>query len=259
MEIGVPRLVSWSATIQHCLLTQENLACQSVKKRNVLRRGSLDMPTAHCVSTTDGFILEADAGFLELLRRGEDEVIGMSYKDITYPDDLGRSEAMLASLIKRAAPVRLQKRYARPDGTTVTANVYVTRFDNPDRLVSTLFWNEEGRELPPARLWEMALRARRLRQVRQQEFGSDVAMSPLGDILNCVYLAEAEGRVVEILNISIETGLSQQVVKRWIRYLISQGVIETCSPIGENVQFTQLGLQKMERVLASGYEIPASD
>lgn len=217
------------------------------------------MPTAHCVSTTDGFILEADAGFLELLRRGEDEVIGMSYKDITYPDDLGRSEAMLASLIKRAAPVRLQKRYARPDGTTVTANVYVTRFDNPDRLVSTLFWNEEGRELPPARLWEMALRARRLRQVRQQEFGSDVAMSPLGDILNCVYLAEAEGRVVEILNISIETGLSQQVVKRWIRYLISQGVIETCSPIGENVQFTQLGLQKMERVLASGYEIPASD
>ncbi len=217
------------------------------------------MPTAHCVSTTDGFILEADAGFLELLRRGEDEVIGMSYKDITYPDDLGRSEAMLASLIKRAAPVRLQKRYARPDGTTVTANVYVTRFDNPDRLVSTLFWNEEGRELPPARLWEMALRARRLRQVRQQEFGSDVAMSPLGDILNCVYLAEAEGRVVEILDISIETGLSLQVVKRWIRYLISQGVMETCSSIDENVQFTQLGLQKMERVLASGYEIPASD
>ncbi|WP_433910778.1 PAS domain-containing protein [Sphingomonas yabuuchiae] len=217
------------------------------------------MPTAHCVSTTDGFILEADAGFLELLRRDENEVIGMSYKDITYPDDLGRSEAMLASLIKRAAPVRLQKRYARPDGTTVTANVYVTRFDNPDRLVSTLFWNEEGRELPPARLWEMALRARRLRQVRQQEFGSDVAMSPLGDILNCVYLAEAEGRVVEILDISIETGLSLQVVKRWIRYLISQGVMETCSSIDENVQFTQLGLQKMERVLASGYEIPASD
>lgn len=217
------------------------------------------MPTAHCVSTTDGFILEADAGFLELLRRDENEVIGMSYKDITYPDDLGRSEAMLASLIKRAAPVRLQKRYARPDGTTVTANVYVTRFDNPDRLVSTLFWNEEGRELPPARLWEMALRARRLRQVRQQEFGSDVAMSPLGDILNCVYLAEAEGRVVEILDISIETGLSLQIVKRWIRYLISQGVMETCSSIDENVQFTQLGLQKMERVLASGYEIPASD
>ncbi|WP_153003116.1 PAS domain-containing protein [Sphingomonas sanguinis] len=217
------------------------------------------MPTAHCVSTTDGFILEADAGFLELLRRGEDEVIGMSYKDITCPEDLGRSEAMLASLIKRAAPVRLQKRYARPDGTTVTANVYVTRFDNPDRLVSTLFWNEEGRELPPARLWEMALRARRLRQVRQQEFGNDVAMSPLGDILNCIYLAEAEGRVVGLGEISSETKLSPAVSARWINYLISQGAIETCSSINENVQFTQLGLKKMERVLSSGYEVPSSD
>jgi len=217
------------------------------------------MPTAHCVSTIDGFILEADAGFLALLHRGEDEVIGMSYRDITHPDDLGRSEAMLASLIKRAAPVRLQKRYARPDGTMVTANVYVTRFDNPDRLVSTLFWNEEGREMPPARLWEMALRARRLRQVRQEEFGGDVAMSPLGDILNCVYLAEAEGRVVGIEEISAETRLSLGVSVRWINYLIGQGTMETCSSIDQNVQLTQLGLRKMERVLASGYEVPASD
>ncbi|KTT96837.1 hypothetical protein NS355_13275 [Sphingomonas yabuuchiae] len=217
------------------------------------------MPTAHCVSTIDGFILEADAGFLELLGRREDEVIGMSYKDFTHPDDMGRSEAMLTSLIKRAAPVRLQKRYARSDGTSVTANIYVTRFDNPDRLVSTLFWNEDGRELPPARLWEMALRARRLRQVRQQEFGSDVAMSPLGDILNCVYLSEAEGRVVGISDITAETKLSSQVAMRWIGYLVGQGVMETGSSLDENVQFTQLGLEKMERVLASGYEIPTSD
>jgi PAS domain S-box-containing protein len=217
------------------------------------------MPTAHCVSTIDGFILEADRGFLDLVGRREDEILGMSYKDITHPDDLDRSGAMLASLIKRAAPVRLQKRYIRPDGSLIAANLYVSRFDNPDRLVSTLFWNEVGRELPPARLWEMALRVRRLREVRREEFGVDVAISPLGDILNCIYLAEAEGRIVGSPEISAESKLPPHIVTRWVNHLTDQGVLEPGSKIGRNVQFTHLGISKMERMLASAYDVPVSD
>lgn len=56
------------------------------------------MPAAHCVSSLEGTILHADQGFLDLLKRREDEVIGISYRQITDPRDLERSADMLALL-----------------------------------------------------------------------------------------------------------------------------------------------------------------
>lgn len=216
------------------------------------------MPSAHCVSTSDGIILAADRGFLDLVGRAEADVLGMSYREMTHPDDLDRSRDMLLSLVERAAPIRLQKRYIRPDGTTVVANIYVTRFSNPDRLVSTLFWNETGRDLPPARLWEMALRLQRLRQVRHEQLGGDLATDPAGYLLNAIYLAEAEGRVVGLSEIAEETGLSQSLAARWVKLMTAQGLLETCTTPERNVQFTHHGMARMERILASAYDVPVS-
>ena len=115
------------------------------------------MPSAHCVSTVEGVILAGDRGFCDLLQREEADFVGRSYKLFTDPRDMDRSNRMLSVLEDGAAPVRLQKRYIRPDGSSVAANLFVTRFSNPDRLVSTLFWRDQGRQLPPARLWEAAL------------------------------------------------------------------------------------------------------
>lgn len=217
------------------------------------------MPTAHCVSTTDGIILAADQAFLELVGRPEHEVLGASYQSITHPDDVERSANMLVSLVKRAAPIRLQKRYIRPDGTTIPANLYVTRFDDPDRLVSTLFWNEQGRDLPPARLWEMALRVKKLREVRKAELGIELATDPVGSILNCVYLAEAEGRIVGLAEIAAECDIPPSLTGRWIDVLSKRGILETCSTPERNVQFTHDGIVKIEHVLASAYDVPLSD
>lgn len=217
------------------------------------------MPSAHCVSTIDGIILAIDRGFLDLVRMPEHEVVGISYKDITHPDDLGRSADMLVSLVERAPPLRMQKRYRRPDGTSVTANLYVTRFSDPDRLVSTLFWNDAGREMPPARLWSIALQLRRLHDTRKAEFGHEFATDPVGLILNCIYLAEAEGRVVNLSAISADTDIPSSLVYRWVALLTQHGLLETCSKPEKNVQFTHEGMQKMERILASGHEISISE
>lgn len=217
------------------------------------------MPTAHCVSTIDGIILAADQAFLELVGRPEDEVIGATYQSITHPDDIGRSADMLVSLVKRAAPIRLQKRYVRPDGTAIAANLYVTRFDNPDRLVSTLFWNEQGRDLPPARLWDMALRVKRLREVRKAELGVELATDPVGSVLNCVYLAEAEGRIVGLADIAAECDIPPSLTARWVDVLSKRGILETCSTPERNVQFTHAGIVKIERILASAFHVPVSD
>lgn len=218
----------------------------------------MTMPTAHCVSTIDGFVIAADQGFLDLVGRSEEQVVGASYRIFTHPDDLDRSAVMLSGLVDRAPPFRLQKRYIRPDGTVITANLYVTRFADPDRLVSTLFWSDDGRTPPPARLWEMALRIQRLHKVRKAALGDDLSMDPVWSVLNCIYLAEAEGRIVGLSDIAAGTGLAQGIVDRWVAVLSDRGIVEPCALARRNVQLTHAGMSKMEAILSSAYEMPIS-
>lgn len=213
------------------------------------------MPTAHCVSTIEGVILEFDQAFVELMGRPESELVGASYRSITYEDDLDRSAQMLHSLVNKAAPVRLQKRYIRPDGSLVAANVYVTRFDNPERLVSTLFWTESGRALPPSKLWETVLRIRHMQAARVREFGVQLSTDPIGLLLATIYLAEAEGRVVGLPDIVAQTGSNASTMTRWLNVMEEEGLIGSLDHIERDVHFTLSGLAKMERFLAAAHDL----
>lgn len=214
------------------------------------------MPTAHCVSTIDGVILAVDRGFLDLVRRTEREVVGASYRDITHPTDLDKSDRMLAALVDRAPPVRLRKRYLRPDGSAMTANLFVTRFTDPDRLVSTLFWNEVRGVPSPAKLWEAAQWVRHVHAVRRAEFGSDLATDPVGSLLTAIYLAEAEGRVIGIDQLAAETGMTAHMAGRWIDVLRQRRIVQDDPGDSATLQLTQDGILRMERSLASVYHAP---
>jgi PAS domain S-box-containing protein len=216
------------------------------------------VPTAHCVSTINGIILAVDQGFLDLVGRAEVDVIGRTYREITDPRDLGKSASMLASLVDRAPPVRLRKRYLRPDGTSVAANLLVTRFDDPDRLVSTLFWSDRDRDLPPVRLWEAALQVRHVHSVRQAEFGSELSTDPVGTMLVGIYLAEAEGRIITLEKLADEAGIAPSTALRWLRFLQQQNLVNRGNDATRGIQFTHIGIQKMERTLASVYQTPES-
>lgn len=214
------------------------------------------MPAAHCVSTLDGVILQADQGFLDLLQRRESDVIGISYRQITDPQDLQRSGNMLAVLEAAAAPVRLQKRYLRPDGTSIAANLLVTRFSDPDRLISTLFWHDGGRDLPPARLWEAALRIRHVHNARVKVFGSDLSTDPIGSLLIGIYLAEAEGRAVGLNQIATYAGVAISTATRWVAVLRQRNIIDAQADATFNLQLTRAGLDRVEAMLTTVYEAP---
>lgn len=214
------------------------------------------MPAAHCVSTVEGIILQADQGFFDLLQREEHEVIGTSYREITDPRDLGRSADMLALLEDGAAPVRLQKRYLRPDGSSIAANLLVTRFSDPDRLISTLFWQESGRALPPARLWEAALRIRHVHAARIKLFGSEFSTDPIGSLFIGIYLAEAEGRTIGLGEIAGYAGIAASTAGRWVKALQQRGILDTAFDSEVHLQLTQSGLEKVEAMLATVYEAP---
>ena len=214
------------------------------------------MPSAHCVSTIEGVILAGDKGFCELLQREEADFVGQSYKLFTDPRDMHRSSRMLSVLEESAAPVRLQKRYIRPDGSSVAANLFVTRFSNPDRLVSTLFWRDQGRQLPPARLWEAALRIRHVHVARVNLFGNELSTDPVGLLLVGVYLAEAEGRNLGVAEIADYAGLAPTTSLRWIRLLQERGFVEVSEDQIEGIQLSQEGLLRTEAMLAAVYDVP---
>lgn len=214
------------------------------------------MPAAHCVSTLDGVILQGDQGFLDLLQRRESDLIGISYRQITDPRDLQRSGNMLAVLEAAAAPVRLQKRYLRPDGTSIAANLLVTRFSDPDRLISTLFWHEGGRDLPPARLWEAALRIRHVHDARVKLFGADLSTDPIGSLLIGIYLAEAEGRAVGLNQIATYADVAISTATRWVAVLRQRNIIDAQADATFNLQLTRAGLDRVEAMLTTVYEAP---
>ena len=100
---------------------------------------------------------------------------------------------------------------------------------------------------------------KRLRVVRKAELGVELATDPVGSVLNCVYLAEAEGRIVGLSDISTECDIPQSLTARWVDVLSKRGILETCSTPERNVQFTHAGIVKVERILASAFDVPVSD
>lgn len=216
------------------------------------------MPAAHCIGTTDGVILAADESFLELVARPEHQIIGVSYRALTHPDDFDKSARMLNRLEDRSHPVRLRKRYLRPNGSAIPALLFVTSFPNPDRLVTTLFWHEADNAPRPHRMWEAALRIRHVHSVRRAVFGGNLSTDPVGSLLIAIYLAEAEGRIVGVDQLARDAGLTPSTALRWLKLLQERGIIQRDGSVEHDVQLTHAGVLDVERTLEAVTHPPAS-
>jgi formate hydrogenlyase transcriptional activator len=73
-----------------------------------------------------GRFLKVNPKFCELLGRSEEELLKCDFQSLTHPDDLGVSLSKRADLTAgRTVQFELEKRYLRPDGGEVWANVSV--------------------------------------------------------------------------------------------------------------------------------------
>lgn len=216
------------------------------------------MPSAHCVSTTSGIILDVDRAFCSLVQRDERTLIGASYKTITLPDDIAKSTAMLRSMTVSGTPSRLRKRYRRPDGTIVHAGLLVTMAPDKNRLLATVTWERRpADDESPFRLWRAALRLQRLYEARRQEFGEELFGDHVGVILLEVYLAEAEGRIATLATVSNAAGLRGPMVGRWIRVLCQYGLLHADRDLADVIHLSHAGLTKIERTLRAFDDEPA--
>jgi diguanylate cyclase (GGDEF)-like protein/PAS domain S-box-containing protein len=88
------------------------------------RRGFADSPVGMAIISADWRWLEVNDALCRMLGRSRDELVGHSPAEVTYPDDIGRSRAVVDRTLAGAADQELLKRYVRPDGGVVWAAVH---------------------------------------------------------------------------------------------------------------------------------------
>lgn len=80
------------------------------------------------VADIDGRYVKVNRAMCEFVGYSESELLGMSYHDITYPDDLEANVQGRQSLLAGEVPTfRLEKRYVRKDGRVVWAVMVVSQ------------------------------------------------------------------------------------------------------------------------------------
>lgn len=209
------------------------------------------MPVAHCVSSMTGVILDFDEGFCQLVQRRPEQLVGVSYKAITAPQDISRSSEMLIGLVNKASPTHIRKTYVRSDGSLITADLLVSKFGDEGRLIATLSWTEGQQEQSPSRLWKAALRVKHIYDVRISELGKELFSDHVGLVLLHMYLAEAEGRVITTSQIAKLMGILAQSVDRWVKVLTQRGLLEVPDHGSEYTQLSQDGILRLERLFAA--------
>ncbi len=82
-------------------------------------------------------IIEANEAYCAIVGRSRDEIMRHGWKNLTHPDDVAASVTSLDRLRRGEQDAyRLNKRYLRPDGEVVWAELDITRIESQDPDVS---------------------------------------------------------------------------------------------------------------------------
>lgn len=106
-------------------ITEQKLAALEVSNSEERFRATFEQAAVGIVhSSVEGRLLRCNARFAEILGYAQDEIPGMTFQQITAPEDLAPSTDVLAHmLIGDARPARWEKRYVRKDGSLTWAKI----------------------------------------------------------------------------------------------------------------------------------------
>jgi PAS domain S-box-containing protein len=91
-----------------------------VEARERFARIFEDAPIGMALAHVNGRFGRVNRVFCELVGRTESELVGMSFRDITHPDDVADQRETMQDLLEgRPAGIQLEKRYLRGDGGTL--------------------------------------------------------------------------------------------------------------------------------------------
>lgn len=208
----------------------------------------------HSISDSAGALLTMDEEVADFLQRPKRELVGISYVDITHPDDRQSNLTQIGSLSIAGDPLQIRKRYVLPCGGTRWALVRVSKLDvGSDKgcLVGTI--SEIDFNQPQSvqeNVWRAARNQMDMIVQRNIELGSDLFSDNAWTVLLGLYVAEAEGSEL-CLATQAAAGVSHVSLQRWLKGLRGQGLVEYPDMMVDRPQLTQLGINKLEMLLAS--------
>lgn len=207
----------------------------------------------HSIGTETGILLAMDNAVADFLHRSTSELIGMSYMDITHPDDRSSNSDRIRLLRVGDDPVQLRKRYVRPNGQSAWATVRVSKLKDDygnSQLIGTIFRLDFRQpQTAPEGLWQAARQQMKLISQRNELFGRDLFADNAWLVLLSLYIAEAEGRGILYQEEPLLGGISSNSLRQWLRGLRSRGFVEYLDDPISQPQLTQSGLSKIEILL----------
>jgi PAS domain S-box-containing protein len=139
------------------------------------RRGFEDSHLGMALIATDLRYLDVNDAMCTMLGRSRKALIGSRVDDHGHPDDIKPSyDAVLAGITQEGGRPRFEKRYLRPDGTTVPARVNVTLIRSP--AGRGLYYFTVAEDITERRSSEEAL-ARRTRRLDAVALVSQAALT----------------------------------------------------------------------------------
>lgn len=101
---------------------------QALRESEELFRGAFDQAAVGILLTeTDGRFTRANPKMCEIFGYSTDELVGMTYLDVTHPDDIEASANAHDDLRKgKVENIPIEKRYLRKDGTVIWARVTIS-------------------------------------------------------------------------------------------------------------------------------------
>ena len=101
--------------------TERHRAIHALHESEAFARAIVDFaPVGIAVADLQGHIVRANDALAQITGRDVDELVGLHYRDLTAPQDRADTHRAAAELhADQRHAYRLEKRYLRPDGTTV--------------------------------------------------------------------------------------------------------------------------------------------
>jgi len=135
-ELDFLRVISdYMALAMHKLRATEALRASEERFRSIFEQ------TTGGITQTDlqGRFILANDRYCEIVGRSREELMDLRVADITHPDDLVHSMALFQALAEGAGGnFVLEKRYVRPDGSTVWVRNHVSAVRNRDGNITSL-------------------------------------------------------------------------------------------------------------------------
>ena len=130
------RLGRWCASVleQRAAMSERDAAVAAwLESEDRFVKGFIHSPVGMAVTDGHGSYVRANSAFAAMLGRDLEDVVGAVFTRFTHPDDLVTSDRTLEALSGGGVQTfEAEKRYLRPDGSTVYAHVTTTAVNGPD-------------------------------------------------------------------------------------------------------------------------------